>query len=372
VPAGLDVAAESALKAAQRPSMTHPRTTARSLADLVAAGALPSSALDDPALARVARDYAIAVTPGMLDLMAGTPADDPIARQFLPTADEGTTTPAELADPIGDHAHAPVKGIVHRYPDRVLLKPLHACPVYCRFCFRREQVGPGGEALDDAALDAALDYVAGRPAIWEVVVTGGDPFMLSPRRIARIVAALDALPHVAVVRFHTRVPLVDPGRVDSALVAALRAARAAVYVGVHCNHARELTPAARGALARLADGGLPLLSQSVLLRGVNDSVEALEALFRGLVAARVRPYYLHHPDMARGTSHFRLPIEEGQALVRALRGRLSGLCQPTYVLDLPGGHGKSPIGPGYIDGTDGDGGHRIRDYRGTVHTYAAD
>ena len=352
--------------------MTQRATTARSLNDLVEAGALPRAALDDPVLARVANDYVIAVTPELLELMDGPPEHDPIARQFVPTAHEATTTPAELADPIGDHAHAAVKGIVHRYPDRVLLKPLHACPVYCRFCFRREQVGPGGEALDDAELDAALGYIAARPQIWEVIVTGGDPFMLSPRRLSRIVAALDALAHVAVIRFHSRVPVVDPTRVNDELIAALKAARAAVYVGVHCNHARELTPAARAGLARLADAGIPLLSQSVLLRGVNDSVDVLEALFRALVAARVRPYYLHHPDMARGTGHFRLSIDEGQALMRALRGRLSGLCQPTYVLDIPGGHGKSPIGPNYVADAGPDGRRMITDYQGDLHDCAHD
>jgi lysine 2,3-aminomutase len=352
--------------------MTRAKATARSLPDLVAAGALQRAALDDAVLADVARDYAIAITPVMLDLIEGPPASDPIARQFVPMAQEATTTPGERADPIGDHAHTPVKGIVHRYPDRVLLKPLHACPVYCRFCFRREQVGPGGEALDDAELDVALAYISARPAIWEVIVTGGDPLMLAPRRVAHIVRTLDVLAHVAVIRFHTRVPVVDPDRVNDALVAALTAATTSVYVGVHCNHARELTPAARAALARLADGGIPLLSQSVLLRGVNDSVEALEALFRGLVAARVRPYYLHHPDLARGTGHFRLPISDGQALMRALRGRLSGLCQPTYVLDIPGGHGKSPIGPVWLGEPDADGSRAVEDYGGTTHIYLQD
>jgi lysine 2,3-aminomutase len=195
--------------------------------------------------------------------------------------------------------------------------------------------------------------------------------MLAPRRIAHLVTALDRIAHVAVIRFHTRVPIVDPARVDGALVAALKARATTIYVGVHCNHARELSLPARYALARLADAGIPLLSQSVLLRGVNDSVDALEDLFRTLVAARVRPYYLHHPDLARGTGHFRLPIATGQALMRALRGRLSGLCQPTYVLDIPGGHGKSPIGPAYIGDVGTDGTRVIDDYTGTVHTYPA-
>jgi lysine 2,3-aminomutase len=227
-----------------------------------------------------------------------------------------------------------------------LLKPILVCPVYCRFCFRREQVGHENALLSPEALAAALDYIRAHPEIWEVIVTGGDPFLLSPRRLGAIVQALEAIPHVAVVRFHTRVPVVDPRRVRPGLVAAL-AAEKAVYVVVHANHPRELTDTVRGAIGRLTRAGIPVLSQSVLLRGVNDDPAVLEALFRGLVAMRVKPYYLHHPDLARGTAHFRLGIEEGQRLIGALRGRVSGLCQPSYVLDIPGGHGKVPIGPHY-------------------------
>ena len=307
----------------------------------------------DPRLAAAAEAMAIAVTPEMAALIDRADlAHDPIARQFVPSAQETEIAPGELADPIGDEARSPVKGIVHRYPDRVLLKPLHVCPVYCRFCFRREKVGPGGEALSADELDAALAYIRERPEIWEVILTGGDPLMLAPRRLAELLAALDAMEHVAVIRIHSRVPVADPGRVTDALVEALAGApgprRAGIWLGVHCNHARELTEAARGALSRLAAAGLPLLSQTVLLKGVNADVETLEALMRALVAARVKPYYLHHPDLVRGTGHFRVSIAEGQALMKALRGRLSGLAQPTYVLDVPGGHGKVPIGPGYV------------------------
>jgi lysine 2,3-aminomutase len=275
-------------------------------------------------------------------------ARDPIAKQFVPSVHETEIAPEELADPIGDEARSPVKGIVHRYPDRVLLKPLHVCPVYCRFCFRREKVGPSGEVLSAAELSAALAYIQGHGEIWEVILTGGDPLMLASRRLGELIAALDAIPHVAVIRIHTRVPIVDPGRVTEELVAALKPKRASLWFGIHCNHARELTSEARGALARLADAGFPLLGQSVLLAGVNDAVDTLEQLMRALVTARVKPYYLHHPDLVRGTGHFRVAIERGQALMKALRGRLSGLAQPTYVLDVPGGHGKVPIGPGYL------------------------
>jgi lysine 2,3-aminomutase len=263
-----------------------------------------------------------------------------------------------------------VKGIVHRYPDRVLLKPLHVCPVYCRFCFRREKVGPGGEALSADELAAALAYIRSRPEIWEVILTGGDPLMLAPRRLAELMAALDAIPHVAIVRLHSRVPIVDPERVTGELVRALKPGRVAVWLAVHCNHARELAPSTRAALSRLADAGLPLMGQTVLLKGVNDTVETLEQLMRALVTARVKPYYLHHPDLVRGTGHFRVSIAEGQALMKALRGRLSGLAQPTYVLDVPGGHGKVPVGPSYL--ADDPGALRVEDAFGGQHRYPSD
>ncbi len=326
--------------------------TLRSLEALQEAGLLTP----DPRLETAAETLAIGLTPELAELIDRTDlAHDPIARQFVPSPAETETAPEELADPIGDEARSPVKGIVHRYPDRVLLKPLHVCPVYCRFCFRREKVGPGGEALSAAELEAALDYIRTRPQVWEVILTGGDPLMMAPRRLAAMMAALDAIPHVAVVRVHSRVPVADPGRVTPDLVAALKPGRLAAWIGVHCNHPRELSDAASGALARLADAGLPLLSQTVLLKGVNDDAATMEQLMRALVAARVKPYYLHHPDLVRGTGHFRVSLAEGQALMRTLRGRLSGLAQPTYVLDVPGGHGKVPVGPAYLGSSaDGD------------------
>ena len=342
------------------------RRTLRRPAELVAAGLVAPER--EAALAEVAARYAVAITPDMVELIERGDDGDPIARQFLPHERELKTTSEEHADPIGDVRLSPVKGIVHRYPDRVLLKPSHVCPVYCRFCFRREQVGPEGETLSAAELAAALDYIRARPEIWEVIVTGGDPFLLSPQRLSGIVRALDAMPQLGVIRFHSRVPIVAPGRVTAALVAAL-AAETAVYVAIHANHPRELTPAARAACARLVGAGIPLLGQTVLLRGVNDDPATLTALFRGLVAMRVKPYYLHHPDLARGTAAFRPHLAEGQALMRALRGRISGLCQPTYVLDLPGGHGKVPVGPCYArPGQDGDS-WMIADWAGTEHEY---
>jgi lysine 2,3-aminomutase len=272
----------------------------------------------------------------------------------------------ERADPLDEARLSPVPGIVHRYPDRVLLKLTHVCPVYCRFCFRREVVGPGGpQALSGKALDAALAYIGATPAIWEVILTGGDPLMLSARRIAEVTHRLAAIPHVRVLRWHTRVPVADPERVTPELVSALKGGGRAIYVAIHANHPRELDGSAVAACARLADAGIPLLSQTVLLRGVNDDAEVLASLMRAFVAARVKPYYLHHLDPAPGTSHFRVSIAEGQRLMRALRGRLSGLAQPTYVLDIPGGHGKVPVGPQYLSAD----GRVVTDPGGTPHDH---
>jgi len=332
-----------------------PRRTLRTASDLASEG------MARDGIAQVAQRYAVAITPAMSELIE-TP-DDPIARQFVPDIAELTTTGDENADPIGDRAHSPVKGIVHRYPDRVLLKPTHTCAVYCRFCFRREMVGPGSESLDAAELAAALDYIRSRPEIWEVILTGGDPLVLSPRRLAKIVAALNDIPHLGVIRIHTRVPVADPQRISEELVSALKSDKA-VYVVLHANHPRELTEAALAACRRIIDAGIPMLSQSVLLKGVNDDAATLETLFRSFVRHRIKPYYLHHADKAPGTSHFRTTIAEGQALMRELRGRVSGLCQPEYVLDIPGGHGKVPVGPAYLDG------ETVSDWRGIGHAYA--
>jgi lysine 2,3-aminomutase len=322
-------------------------------ADLARAGLVEAGTLD--ALETVAARYAIAVTPAVAALI--DPADplDPIGLQYLPSPEELISAPGEQADPIGDQIHSPVKGIVHRYPDRLLLTATYACAVYCRFCFRREVVGPGGAGgLTPAELDGALAYIAGHPEVWEVILTGGDPLVLSPRRIADLVRRISDIPHVKILRVHTRLPVADPEQVSVALVEALSGSRLTLAVGVHVNHARELTPAADAALARLAGAGALLLSQTVLLRGVNDRVEVLGNLMRALVERGVRPYYLHHPDPAPGTARFRVSLAEGQALVRGLRGRYSGLCQPTYVLDIPGGFGKVPAGPAWIE-SDGAG-----------------
>jgi lysine 2,3-aminomutase len=341
------------------PIADHHRTL-RDAADLVEAGLAPRDAR--AALAAVGARYAMAITPAMRALIE-TP-DDPIGRQFVPDAAELLTAPHELADPIGDDRLSPVKGIVHRYPDRALLKPLLVCPVYCRFCFRRAHVGPDGGLLSDAELAAALDWLRARPGIGEVILTGGDPLMLSPRRLGAILDALSAMPHVHTIRLHSRVPLAAPERLDAALAATLDR-ETPLWLVVHANHAREFTDAARAALRRVQRLGVPVLGQSVLLRGVNNSAQALEDLFRTMLAARVKPYYLHQLDPAPGTARFHVPIAEGRALLAALRGRVTGLAWPTYVLDIAGGHGKVPLGPDYLEGTG-----NIRDPWGGRHALA--
>ena len=363
--------------------MTQKRKTLRTGNDLAAAGVVPRARA--PEIARVAARYAVAVTADIAALIDPADPADPIARQFVPSAEELAAQPGENADPIGDHAHSPVAGIVHRYPDRVLFKLVHVCAVYCRFCFRREMVGPGkATGLSHDAYRSALDYIRAHAEIWEVILTGGDPLMLSPRRLAEIMAELAAIDHVRIIRIHTRVPVADPARIGPEMVAALKVTGATTWVALHANHVRELTDAARAACARMVDAGIPMVSQSVLLRGVNDNAAALEALMRGFVECRIKPYYLHHGDLAPGTAHLRTTLAQGQELMRGLRGRLSGLCQPDYVLDIPGGHGKAPVGPNYLSQTDSfsstnsfsqereqmtETRYRIVDYCGDVHLY---
>jgi lysine 2,3-aminomutase len=357
-----------------------PALTLREPTELAAQGLVPVEDLPD--LEKVAARYAVAVTPDMAELIDPDDPDDPIARQFIPQPEELLVVPGENADPIGDHAHSPVSGIVHRYPDRVLFKLVHVCAVYCRFCFRREMVGPGkATALSAGAYDNALAYIRAHSEIWEVILTGGDPLMLSPRRLAEIMADIAGIDHVKIIRIHTRVPVAEPARISEAMIAALKVEGATTWVALHANHPRELTAKARAACAGMIDAGIPLVSQSVLLRGVNDDASTLEALMRAFVECRIKPYYLHHGDLAPGTAHLRTTLEQGQELMRSLRGRVSGLCQPDYVLDIPGGHGKAPVGPGYLSQENSaspaapqreprqETRYRVVDYCGEVHLY---
>lgn len=320
---------------------------------------------DDAALKQVAARYAVSVTDAVMKTIKVQ--GDPVALQYLPQAAELVTKPEELHDPIGDQAHSPVRGIVHRYPDRVLLMPVNVCAVYCRFCFRREHIGPGQKMLKAAELETALGYIRDHKDIWEVILSGGDPMILGVERMREIIAALDEIEHVKVIRIHTRIPVADPSRIDDDMCKALQTKKS-LYVLVHTNHAQELSDDAIAAFKKLQRAGAHLLSQSVLLKNVNDDAAALEELFRALTALGVKPYYLHHPDLAPGTGHFRLSLKEGMAIVGQLRGRLSGLCLPTYMLDIPGGHGKVPVDSHHVV-ENSDGSYTLTDPGGGSHIY---
>lgn len=345
--------------------MTDRSRTLRRADELAAAGLIARD--DVAALDAVGARFSIAVPPTLAALIDPADPDDPIARQLLPDRRELTVLDDERHDPIGDDALSPVKGITHRYPDRALLKPVLSCPLYCRFCFRREVVGRAGGALSPEELTAAIDYLARHAAIREVILTGGDPLVLSARRLGALLQRLAAIPHIDTLRIHTRVPVAEPEFIDGAMLDALRPGKP-VWIAVHTNHPRELGAAAAAALGRLADAGIPLLAQTVLLRGVNDDANVLEALFRRLLALRVKPYYLHHPDLAPGTGHWRPGLAEGRALYRALRGRIPGHALPAYVLDIPGGAGKVPADAPWIEELD-DGSFRITDVQGNAHDY---
>ena len=327
--------------------MTKPFTSIRSVDDLIASGLVDEN--DKQITKKVVDRYPVAITPTMAALIEPSDHDDPIAKQFVPSAEELNHHPEERADAIGDNLKSPAKGVVHRYPDRALLKLVSVCPLYCRFCFRREMIGAKHHGvLSPEDFYAAIGYFKSRKELWEVIITGGDPLILSPRRISEVTAALSNLVHIRVLRWHTRVPVVLPEHVTDDLISAMATTSKTVYVSIHANHAREFTAEALAACKRMHAAGLHLVSQSVLLRGINDDADTLCELMRTLVEAGIKPYYLHHPDLAPGTSHFRVAIKKGQALMRELRQRLSGLAQPTYVLDIPGAHGKVPIGPQFV------------------------
>ena len=337
----------------------------RSLQELVERDFL--SAKEAAELKPVTEAFTFAITETQLANIDLNDKNDPIRKQFIPTTAELKHHPKESQDPIGDAAHSPVKGIVHRYPDRCLFLPISVCAVYCRYCFRREKIGAGNAALTPPEVDAAICYIANNPAIFEVIFTGGDPLMLKPKTLGCYLERIAAISHVEIIRLHSRIPVVDPNRINAELLAALKTTKP-VYLVLHANHAKEFTESASQACNALVDAGVPLLSQTVLLKGINDDIENLSALMRCFLKHRIKPYYLHHGDLALGTEHFRTSIAKGQALMRALRGRFSGLCQPTYVIDIPGGFGKMPIGPNYLSEISPKVYH-VCDYNNQLHTY---
>jgi len=315
---------------------------------------------------KVGENFSIGVSREILTQIRTSKNNSSLMRQFVPDVKELTVVDEERPDPIGDTSYMPIKGITHRYPDRLLLIPNHTCAVYCRFCFRREKVGPGQDYLTAEEMQNALEYIRQHKQLREVILTGGDPLVLSARRIASLVRELSAMEHLDLIRFHTRVPVVAPELVTPEILKAMESDKI-VCIVVHANSAEEFGDPARQAIRSLRKAGLMMVAHSVLLKGVNDTPEAMTALLREFVRNGVKPYYLHHCDLAEGTSHFRTTFEEGQALMRAIRGTVSGLAQPNYVMHIASGHGKVPIGPTYLE-KEGDH-YIVTDYLGGRHVY---
>lgn len=319
-------------------------------------------------LETVAKQFSVSITPHIAALLHDN--NEGLHQQFVPDEQELNIKNHELADPVGDYIKSPVTGIVHRYPDRCLLKVSTVCPVYCRFCFRREEIGHQGKVLTAHELEAAYQYIQSNPEIWEVILTGGDPLMLPPKKLEAILKRLDAIPNVEVIRIHTRIPVVDPKRIKESMLKAFDVKKA-LFIILHANHANEFTKEASEVIHKIIKHGIPMLSQTVLLKNVNDDVDTLKTLLKTFVKHRIKPFYLHHCDLAKGTSHFRTTLEEGKQLMKALRGNISGLCQPTYVLDIPGGHGKVPVTSDYVQ-QETQGKYCIEDYQGKKHHYTSE
>jgi lysine 2,3-aminomutase len=289
----------------------------------------------------------VAITPYYLSLADPFDPRCPIRRQCVPHIAEDREVPGDMVDPLGETAHEVAPELVSRYPDRALLLVSDRCSVYCRFCTRSRMVGAGGGVRTLEHLAPAFAWLANHPEVRDVIVSGGDPMVMSTERLTRILERLRAIPSVETIRLATRVPVTLPTRITEELVQALRAFHP-IWVMTHFNHPKELTLQAREACLRLVDAGFPVMNQTVLLRGINDDQGTLETLFRGLVRWRVRPYYLLQADPVRGTSHLRTPIETGLRLMEGLQGRLSGIALPKLIVDTPGGLGKVPILPDYI------------------------
>jgi lysine 2,3-aminomutase len=310
--------------------------------------------------------FRVGITPYYLSLIDPRHPFCPVRLQVIPTGDEAMESQGEYRDPLGEDALSPVTGLVHRYPDRVLLLALDRCAIYCRHCNRRRMVGQESP-ISQEELERALDYIRAHPQIRDVLISGGDPLTLSTDRLERILQRLREIPHIDFIRIGTRVPVCLPMRVDEALCAMLRKYHP-LYINTHFNHPKELTPEAAQACALLADAGIPLGNQTVLLRRVNSSARTLEALFRGLLRMRVRPYYLFQGDPVLGTDHLRTPVGAGLSIMDQLRGRVTGMAMPHLVIDAPGGGGKIPIGPTYLL-TQGVDRVRLRNYEGRIVEY---
>lgn len=278
----------------------------------------------------------------------------PLRRTMVPTVEEWSLNPGESTDPLGEDSHSPVPGLVHRYPDRVLFLATDSCSAYCRYCTRSRRVGkPCAGSASRRRWPAAIEYIENHPEVRDVLISGGDPLTMTDSALNHLLSQLRRIPHVEFIRIGTKAPIVMPQRITPALVRMLRRYHP-LFMSIHCTHPDELTPEASQALNRLADGGIPLGSQTVLLKGINDNVPTMTALMQGLLKNRVRPYYLYHCDPVQGSAHFRTPIYKGVEIIRGMRGFTTGYAVPTYVVDAPGGGGKIPLMPDYVQGYDGE------------------
>ena len=298
---------------------------------------------DTPVLNDVTAKYPMRINPYLLSLIQEP--GDPIWRQFVPDPAELVDDPLQ-ADPLLEDVQSPIPNLVYRYPDRVVLLVTNECAAYCRFCMRKRRVAHHPGSTSDA-IERSLDYIHRESRIRDVILSGGDPLILDDSALVTILTKLHRIPHVEMIRIHTRMPAILPQRITKNLTAML-ARFQPLYMNIHVNHPSEITELAQTAFRRLADAGIPLGSQTVLLGGVNDEVETMRDLVKRLVACRIRPYYLHHPDAVKGTAHFRPPVSSGLEILKSLHGHVSGLCVPHYKIDLPGGGGKVPLVPNYI------------------------
>jgi lysine 2,3-aminomutase len=320
------------------------------------------------AVVRLGGHLPVGLTPYYAWLLDPRDADDPIRRTMIPVTGEFVLGPGEAADPLGEDRHMPVPGLVHRYPDRVLFLVTKFCATYCRYCTRSRMVGQTGEYHFNAdQYEAALEYIAGHREIRDVLLSGGDPLSLNDERLQWLLSRLRAIRHVEFLRIGTKIPTVLPQRITPELVKTLRRYHP-LWMSIHFTHPNELTPEVAQACARLADGGLPLGSQTVLLRGVNDDVETMKRLFHGLLKNRVRPYYIYQCDPISGSAHFRTPVAKGLEIIAGLRGHTTGYAVPTFVVDAPGGGGKIPLLPDPVVGREGDD-LLLRNYEGSVFRY---
>ena len=291
--------------------------------------------------------FRMAITPYYLSLIDLSDPEDPIRKQAIPSVDELYFAPEESADSLHEDTDSPVRGLTHRYPDRVLFLITDRCAAYCRHCTRRRMVGQTDNALPKEQIDSCIDYIRQHPEVRDVLVSGGDVFTQSDEMLEYVISSLRAIPHVEIIRLGTRTPVVMPQRITDDLCNMLKKYHP-IWVNVHFNHPNEITPDAAAACARLADAGIPLGNQSVLLAGVNDCVHVMRKLVNDLVRIRVRPYYIYACDLSLGLSHFRTPVSKGIEIIEGLRGHTSGYCVPTFVVDAPGGGGKVPVMPNYV------------------------